>query len=103
MILLALVVLAMLVLVGLAVLVGRAVMLWRVTKAAQQRVDAPVREMSAGLRRAEERVAHLTSSQGDLTEAIERVGLRAGELGRLLSIAGSALAVLRAPMKYLGK
>ncbi len=102
-VLLAALVLVVLVLAGLALLVLRAVGLARTAKAAQKRVDEPVRAISDGLARAEHRVTRLTAEQEQLTGAIERVGVQAGELGQLLGVAGKALSVLRAPLKYLGK
>lgn len=93
----------LLVVVGLIVLIVRAVALVRTAAESQARVNAPVQAISDGLRSAERRVGRLHEHQGDLTETVERIGMRTSELQRLLAIANSSLAVLRAPLKYIGK
>lgn len=102
-ILVAALVLIALVVVGLAVLAVRAVGLWRVARDAQRRVDEPVKAISGGLEQAQGRLDRLTAHQEQLTGTVERVGVQANELGRLLGVAGKAISVLRAPLKYIGK
>ncbi len=48
-------------------------------------------------------VGELQDRQQDLSHIVEQVGVRTGELGRLMGVATAALAVLRSPLKYLGK
>ena len=102
-ILAATVVLVLLVIIGLALLIVRALGLFRAAKTAQTRVGGPIRAISTGLQSAEQRVSDLQAHQEDLTATVERVGVQATELQRLLGIAGSALKILRPPLKYLGK
>jgi hypothetical protein len=102
-ILFAALILVLLVIVGIALLVVRVLGLFRAAKAAQARVDVPIRAISSGLQTAEQRVGALQDHQGDLTATVERVGEQASELQQLLGIAGGALKVLRAPLKYIGK
>lgn len=96
-------VLIALVIVGVIVLVVRGLGLARVARDGMRRVDRPVQEISTGLAAAERRVGTLTDGQGDLTDALDRVGAHAGELRVLLDHAGRALSVLRAPFRYLGR
>lgn len=102
-ILAAAVILVVLVVIGIALLIVRSLGLFRAAKAAQARVDVPIRAISAGLQSAERRVGALQDHQGDLTTTVERVGVQTSELQRLLGIAGGAVKILRAPLKYLGK
>lgn len=96
-------VLVALVVAGLLVLALRGLALVRATKAAQRRLDQPVGDLRRGLADAERGVSGLNRHQGDLTDTLERVGTQTTELSRLLAIAGEALSVLRAPLRYLGK
>lgn len=95
--------LALLTIAGVAVIVWRSVTLVRVARDSRRRVDPSVRAISQGLRDAEHRVGRLQEHQGDLASTVERVGVQAAELKRLLAVAGKAVAVLRAPLKYFGK
>lgn len=92
-----------LVIVGAVVLVVRSLGLVRAARAGRRQVDTPVQAISTGLADAERRVGTLTSEQAELTEALDRVGARTNELRVLLDHAGRALAVLRAPFRYLGR
>ncbi len=102
-ILLAFVLLALLIIFGIVVVALRAVGLLRAAKRSQERVSVPVRAISDGLQSAERRVGELQDRQQDLSHIVEQVGVRTGELGRLMGVATAALAVLRSPLKYLGK
>ena len=92
-----------LVIVGAVVLTVRSLGLVRAARTARRQVDTPVQEISTGLADAERRVGTITAEQVELTEALDRVGAHANELRVLLGHAGRALAVLRAPFRYLGR
>ena len=96
-------ILVALVIVGTTVLVIRAIGLVRAANAGRKAVDPPVQMISKGLADAERRVGNLTDGQGELTEALDRVGAHTGELRVLMDHAGRALSVLRAPFRYLGR
>lgn len=102
-ILLAFLLLVALVVGGIAVLAVRAVAVVREAKRSQERVDVPIRAISSGLQRAEERVGALQEHQEDLARTVEEVGARTAELKGLLATAAKALAVLRSPLKYFGR
>ncbi len=95
--------LALLVAAGVTVLIVQVVRAYRAAKAAHGRVGEPVGAIAAGLDDAQRRVGELEARQVDLTDTIGRVSERTEELGSLLGVAGKALAVLRGPLKYLGR
>lgn len=92
-----------LVVVGLVVLAIRGLVLWKATKSVRGEIDPRVATLTSSVDQAQRRVDGLTRAQGDLTDTIARVQASTGELGRLVSTAGRAVSVLRAPLKYLGR
>ncbi len=95
--------LAALVVIGLVVVALRGLVLWRATKRARGEIDPRVTTLTASVDQAQVRVDGLTRAQGDLMATIERVQASTTELGVLVSTAGRAITVLRAPLKYLGR
>lgn len=97
------IVLLALVLGGLLVLGIAGLRLWRRVRAAQRRVTAAGAELNAELARLTEAQARMPERQAELQAAIEALSRRASVLGVLAGSAGDAIAVLRAPLRYLGR
>jgi len=95
--------LIVLVLIGLAILAVRGLALWRATKRSRSLVDPRVATLTASVDQAQRRVDGITRNQDDLLTTLDRVQESTRELSDLASTAGRAVAVLRAPLKYLGR
>jgi len=95
--------LGVLVLVGLAVAALAGWRLWRVVRAAQKRVTAAAAELAAEGERLSAAAAALPERQAELQAAIASVQRRAAVLGVIATHASEALAVLKAPLRYLGR
>jgi hypothetical protein len=97
-IVLAVLVLGALVLLGLAGL-----RLWRVLRGTQRRIGAAAASLAAEADRLSAATAAMPARQAELQGAIASLGVRVQVLGVLAGSAAEAAAVLRAPLKYLGR
>ncbi len=77
--------------------------LLRQTKAARGRLDQPVAEIQAGTDRTQRGIAYLQGLSAEETAEIALLKSRLAELQVLAGYAGRAVAVLRTPLRYLGK
>lgn len=96
------IVLLVLVLTGLAILGIAALRLWRVVKAVNRRVSRAAADLAAEGDALSAALARLPDRQGELQGALADLRGRAALLGVLSKSATDALAVLRAPLRYLG-
>lgn len=95
--------LGVLVLAGLLVVGLAALRLWRAVKGAQRRATAAVAELTAEADRLSSSVAAMPERQAELQEAIAALQRRAAVLAVLARSASEASAVLRSPLRYLGR
>ncbi|MEW6583234.1 MAG: hypothetical protein AB1416_10795 [Actinomycetota bacterium] len=95
--------LGVLVIVGVAVAAIRGIVLYRVARRAQRRVGEYVAVLSAEAERAQTAMARVTQEQADLAREVESLRARLALAQILARHAGRAVAVLRAPMRYLGR
>lgn len=95
--------LLVLVLASVAVLGIAALRLWRVVRAVQRRVSAAGAELAAEGERLSQAVEQMPERQAELQAAIGALQRRAAVLGILSGSAAEAAAVLRAPLRYLGR
>lgn len=95
--------LGVLVLAGLAVLGVAGWRLWTTVRAVQKRLAVVGAELAAESERLSAQVAALPERQAELQAAIASVQRRAAVLGVLAGSASEALAVLKAPLRYLGR
>ena len=102
-VLISLIALAILVVVGLTLITVRSISLYRTVRGSTKTVDPHVATLTQSIGQAEGRVAGITANQEELSATIERVSAQTQELGRLVSVASTALAVLRSPIKYFGR
>lgn len=93
----------LLIVAGVVVLVVRVLGLIRGIKTSKRTVDPHVATLTQSIGQAESRVGGITEGQGELSETLQRVSRQTAELGRLVSAASAAIAVLRAPLKYFGR
>lgn len=97
--------LALLILVvgGLAILGLAALRLWRDARAAGRRLSAVAAELAAESDRVNASLARLPERQGEVGEAVADLQRQAAVLKVLANAASDAAAVLRAPLRYLGR
>jgi HAMP domain-containing protein len=95
--------LGVLVLAGLAALGIAGFRLWRVVRAAQERVGEVGAQLAAEGDRLQASLAALPDRQAEVQASIISLQRRVAALAVLSSSAGQAAAVLRAPLRYLGR
>ena len=95
--------LLVLVLASLLILGIAGLRLWRTLRAVQRRVAAAGAELAAEGERLSAAVARMPERQAELQAAIDGLSRRTAALGVLASSASEAAAVLRAPLRYLGR
>ena len=100
---LAAIALLLLVLGGLLVVALAGLRLWRRVRAVQRRIAVAGAELNAEVERLNAAQARMPERQAELQAAIESLQGRAAALGVLASSAGDAVAVLRAPLRYIGR
>lgn len=94
---------------GLAIITGLVLMvlrgwgLFRATKRAQGRVAEHVAVLSAEAERAQVGMERVTQGQEDLAHELDRLGARLAVAKVLSRHITDAAAILRAPLKYLGR
>lgn len=92
-----------LVLMGLAVLGTAALRLWGAIKVARRRAGAAAADLMAEADRLQIAAAALPARNEELGAAIQDLAVRARVLGVLTGALGEAVAVLRAPLTYIGR
>lgn len=97
------IVFGILVLAGLVVLGVAALRLWRVLKMVQRQVARAGGALSAEVAQLSEALARLPERQAELQGSLEVLSRRATALGVLVSHASEAAAILRSPLRYLGR
>jgi hypothetical protein len=95
--------LLVLVLVGLAILAVATLRLWRAVRAAQRRVSTAAAELATQGELLSASLAQLPERQGEIETSIAALSRRAASLAVLARSASEAAAVLRAPLRYLGR
>lgn len=95
--------LGVLVILGLAVLAVSGLRLWRVLKATQRRVSAATADLTAETDRLSAALAALPDRQAELQGSLASLAARVRVLGILARTASEASAVLRSPLRYLGR
>lgn len=95
--------LGVVVIVGLVIMVVRGVVLYRVAKRAQGRVAEHVAVLTAESDRAQAGLERVTQGQEELTRELDRLGARLAVAKVLSRHVADAMAILRAPLKYLGR
>lgn len=93
--------LGVLVLAGLAVLAIAGLRLWRIVKAAQNRVSIAGELLTAETERLQAALAAMPERQAELQREITSLSQRASALGVLARHAGEAAQALRAPQRFL--
>lgn len=97
------IVFGVLALAGLVVLGVAALRLWRVLKVVQRQVARAGGALSAEVDLLSESLARLPERQAELQGSLEVLSRRAAALGVLASHASEAAAILRSPLRYLGR
>ena len=95
--------LAVLVLAALLVLALSGLRLWRVIKATKKRAGAAAASLGAEAEILSARVAALPERQAEVQQALASLATRVRVLGLLARHASEASAVLRSPLRYLGR
>lgn len=95
--------LGVLVLAGLAVAGVRAFLLYRSVRRAQGVVAEHIAVITAEVERAQARMERVTSLQAELAVEVERLRARLAVARVLARHASEAAAVLRGPLRYLGR
>jgi uncharacterized protein YlxW (UPF0749 family) len=95
--------LGVLVLAGLAIAGIAGLRLWRAVRSAQRRATAAAAELAAETDRLSASLAQLPERQAELQASITALQRRAAAAALLARSASEALAVLRAPLRYLGR
>lgn len=95
--------LGVLVLLGLAILAIAGLRLWRAVRAAQRRATAAAAELTAETERLSTSLAQLPERQAELQASIAALQKRAQVVTVLARSASEAAAVLRSPLRYLGR
>ena len=95
--------LGVLVLLGLAILGIAAFRLWRVLRAVQRRVTEAGEALAAEGERLSATAAQLPERQAEIGVSIAALQRRVAVLTILAGSASEALAVLRSPLRYLGR
>jgi len=91
------------VLVGLVALALTGLGLWRTFRRTKKRTEEPIERLSRAAERTEELQARLPSRQEDLDAAIAELQLQVRSVQTLAGHATAAVAVLRSPLRYLGR
>lgn len=97
------VILGALVLAGLAALAVAGVMLWRRLRAAQRALGEAGAALAAESARTRRLIDELPQRQAELQAAVAGLSARAAVLGVLARNASEAAAVLRSPLRVLGR
>jgi hypothetical protein len=95
--------LGVVVLVALVIMVVRGLALLRAARRAQGRVAEHVAVLTTEAERAQAGMERVTQGQEDLTRELDRLGARLAVAKVLSHNLSEAVAVLRAPLKYLGR
>lgn len=95
--------LGVMVVAGLLVLVLSALSLWRSLRAAQARIADQAKALEAEGRRLSAAVEALPARQEELAAQLASLSRRLAALMVLARSASGAAAVLRAPLRYLGR
>ena len=95
--------LGVLVVVALVVLVVRGLRLWRVLRAVERRVSVATAGLLAESDRLSAALAALPDRQEELQGSIASLAVRVRVLSILARTASEASAVLRSPLRYLGR
>jgi hypothetical protein len=95
--------LGVLVIVALAVLAVRALRLWRVLKATERHISGATAGLLAETDRLSAALAALPDRQAELQGSIASLSARVRVLSVLARSASEASAVLRSPLRYLGR
>ncbi len=96
-------VLVLIVIVTAVVMAVRLRGLLRQTKAARRRLDQPMADIQSGTARTQRGIEYLQGLSAEEQAEIRLLQARLAELQVLAGHAGRAIAVLRTPLRYLGK
>jgi len=96
-------VLGVIVIVTAIVMTVRLVGLWRAIKRNRRRLDSHLAGIQAGTARTQSGVAYLQGLGEDEKAEIARIRGHLAELQVLAGEAGRAFAILRAPLRYIGR
>lgn len=95
--------LGVVVIAGIATVVVRGLALLRATRRAQGRVAERAAALGTESARAQEGMERVTLGQGELARELERLGSRLAVARVLSEHLTEAVAILRAPLRYLGR
>jgi hypothetical protein len=96
-------VLGVIVIVTAIVMTVRLIKLWRDIKRSRRRLDGHLTGIEAGTARTQAGIAHLQRLSDQENAEIALIQTHLAELQVLAGHAGRAFAVLRAPLRYIGR
>ena len=94
---------AVLVVVGVIFLVVRGLALWRGTKREIERSTREIATISATAAETGARVENISGRQEEFSAAVEILSARIGVLKVVLGYLTAAIAIVRGPLRYLGR